>query len=100
MVEMLVLIGTLLVTAIGVVISFKKFKSFIREENKQSIQNAVNEAVKEEKEKQDILRRIALIEQRQSLNDHEVKKELRELNQNITKLFDKHNEHIENYHKG
>jgi hypothetical protein len=92
--------GFLLLTAIGVFITFRQFKSFILKENKKSIQDAVNEAVKEEKEKQDILRRIALIEQRQNLNDHEVKKELRELNQNIVKLFDKHNEHIDKYHNG
>lgn len=98
--ELYLTAGMLILTAIGIVISLRKFKSFIREENKQSIQDAVNEAVKEEKEKQDILRRIALIEQRQTMNDHEVKKELRELNQNIVKLFDKHNEHIDKYHKG
>jgi hypothetical protein len=98
MIEIGIATGLLLFTAFGVFIGFRKFKEFIKKENKQSIYNAVDEAVRDEREKQEMKRRIELLEQKQEFQNSDISKELKRMNLNIEKLFQKQEEHLEKFH--
>ena len=60
--------------------------------------NAVAKATQDVKQKALLEERIALLEQKQDINDEVTAKELKAIKEMLNKIFNKLDEHIEKYH--
>jgi flagellar basal body-associated protein FliL len=81
-------------TLIGIFFALKRFKTDNQESNQKMVEHAIMMAVDDTKQKAEVDKRLSLLEQKVERNDTETQKEIREIKQIASEIFDRLNTHI------
>lgn len=87
----------LLLTIAGFVVTFLALRRDNRKSNEETVEKIIEKTISDVKERKDIEKRVALLEQKIQFQDDGLRKELKELKDMISKWVTKFDKHIETH---